>query len=206
MRSSESQHLRYKQKNEADRIQGRERRSRRRLFLLQCAQSAAGREQPGNNRPGSCSHQQTVYCKKVVGSKAKHQPETESIQRKIQYLLRKPGTWKTEVRNSHSEFFLKGPERDKPEQLSSARLLSCVATAIYCCLQKGPGRAAPLPVSTNQCYSGFSVAPCLVCLSAASAAYARYLSKQDSLLFSVSKWKLGGRQLERPLCHGCHGS
>lgn len=63
------------------------------LFFLQHDLSTATREQSGNNRLGSCSHQQTVYCKRVAGSKANSQPETESIQiNSIPSLLRKPGT------------------------------------------------------------------------------------------------------------------
>lgn len=131
MRSSESQHFEIQTEEwEAD-------GSRRLLFSLQCTRSATGREQSGNNRPGSCSHQQTVYCKKVAGSKAKHQPETQSMRSKIQYLLRKPGTWKTEVRNSHS--VLSERARARINLSSSAQLASC-SPAIYCCLRKSPGR------------------------------------------------------------------
>lgn len=41
-------------------------------------------EQSGSNLPSSCSHQQTVYCKKVAGSKAKRHSELKA------YLLKKP--------------------------------------------------------------------------------------------------------------------
>lgn len=41
-------------------------------------------EQSGSNLPSSCSHQQTVYCKKVAGSKVKCHPELKA------YLLKKP--------------------------------------------------------------------------------------------------------------------
>lgn len=40
-----------------------------------CFSYSAATEQSGSNLPSSCSHQQTVYCKKVVGSKGKHYPE-----------------------------------------------------------------------------------------------------------------------------------
>lgn len=181
MRSSESQHVEIQtEESEAD-------GSRRLLFSLQCTRSATGREQSGNHRPGSCSHQQTVYCKKVAGSKGKHQPETESMQSKIQYLLRKPGTWKTEVRNSHS--VLSERARAQINLSSSAQLSSPVVPCgrSYLLLPpEGPWKTQHLWLSPpTQCYSGFSAAPSLV--SAASVAYARYLSKQDSLLFSLSK-------------------
>lgn len=62
-------------------------------FFVRCTLSSATREQSGNNLLGSCSHQQTVYCKKVVGSKAKHQPEPKAYEQKsIPSLLRKPRT------------------------------------------------------------------------------------------------------------------
>lgn len=35
---------------------------------------STAREQSGSNLPSSCSHQQTVYCKKAAGSKAKRHP------------------------------------------------------------------------------------------------------------------------------------
>lgn len=40
-----------------------------------CFSYSAATEQSGSNLPSSCSHQQTVYCKKVAGSKAKCHPE-----------------------------------------------------------------------------------------------------------------------------------
>lgn len=51
--------------------------------FVRCTLSSARREQSGNNLVGSCSHQQTVYCKKVAGSKAKHQPEPKAYGAKI---------------------------------------------------------------------------------------------------------------------------
>lgn len=62
-------------------------------FSVRCTPSSAMREQSGNNLLGSCSHQQTVYCKKVPGSKAKYQPEPKAYEQKsIPSLLQKPRT------------------------------------------------------------------------------------------------------------------
>lgn len=102
--------LRYKENDQtltAPKAGSLRSRGRWLLFFLWHALSTATREQSGNNRLGSCSHQQTVYCKRVAGSKANSQPETESIQiNSIPSLLRELGlgTGKTEARSSHSFF------------------------------------------------------------------------------------------------------
>lgn len=51
---------------------------------------SAATEQSGSNLPSSCSHQQTVYCKKVAGSKAKCHPE-------LKVYLKKKKITKTEA-------------------------------------------------------------------------------------------------------------
>lgn len=82
-------------------------------FFVRCTLSSASREQSGNNLLGSCSHQQTVYCKKVVGSKAKHQPEPKAYEQKsIPSLLRKPRT----SQKREGEKFMFSSERARVEQ------------------------------------------------------------------------------------------
>lgn len=74
-------------------------------------------------------------------------------------------------------------------QLSPPVFLCDHSYFIYCCLHKGLRRdsASPWAPPPTPGYNGFPVAPSLVCLSVASAAYARCRSKTDRLLFNVSK-------------------
>lgn len=80
-----------------------------------CFSYSAATEQSGSNLPSSCSHQQTVYCKKVAGSKAKCHPELKV------YLKKKKNT-KTEAVHAYEKSTLHMKRNHIPFQKAKSLL------------------------------------------------------------------------------------